>query len=468
MSIDAASTALAEAILTLGRPNVNKLWATVTSVSPLLVRFDSAAADVGPLPYIRGKPKLYERVLVLVARDGSKTVVGTTVAAGAAMLLCYVRRGPTFAYRPWLARVGIDDTIALEEIASGLDADATYVFDKHSSPHLFPMTDGAIVALLNRPQHATPGYNYAIRSSGGSWSAVTLFASDASFAFNEADAHFVQHGDVIYAFLHGYQPPTTSLHRLAYSAGTITDTSVDLTNLDAQTNGIYGYGIYYDSANDLIHIWYGDADTGSPPTTNWIAAYNATTLAFVYRTAGPAPAAFDFVGDGTDIDGDGATFFCGSMKTVGLSGADCRIHRVVATGSGHTVTQESGVTLPTDVARWAAFVWDGQNLTIVAFYGGVEGIEVLQRLGTNSYGSWVNITDTSAYRAAYNDFGVQRLGPGDVAVFWDWNPTSGIERVSYRRRVGGSWGPYVTVEDTSGGLFDTFIPSSGRLPIATP
>jgi hypothetical protein len=330
-----------------------------------------------------------------------------------------------------------DPTVALSQVVSQYVA-----LSVPNSSHLFHMSDGKDVAIV---ADGNFGVGYTIRS-GTSWSALTSLGLDSSLVSKSA-----RNGDVLYVLAANNSNQLCDLYRLAYSAGAITVTRVQVADSPGGAS-IVPVGVYYDPTNALVHVaWLSD----NPDA--FIKAFNPTSLAIAYGpttiVAYPGLNNYDDVdGSAHQLVGDGAATMLYVIS--GDSGASppFDVYKVVAGASSYTVTAEAPPTLAN--AEMLDAIYDGTYFWFFKNNDTSGALSSLQRTGDNTYGSWITVLSSGVVGTdRTSSFGLFRYGASsDLILLYGNNGAQANFEIFAIHRRGGVWGAPVRIVggDSSG------------------
>jgi hypothetical protein len=408
---------LAAIVARASRGRLRTMLGQVTSVTPLLVHPENAKAGtvIGPLAYVRVKPKLTDEVaLIQVPGQEATWVVIGRADTGGGLVLFYVGQDPvTFfdvvRYRRWAADTGwsgasdlypdgtapscarddLNDAGGLSEPSQVTPHDrSTSPLPTVQSPHIFRMSDGYTMQIDTSTKDASgstrSGIFVYLRTPAGAWDDGTLIIGTDATGDPEHSV-WTRHGDTIFGG--STNSSNGFLHRLDYSGGAFVQTTVAIGTA-------YVFAPYYDATNDLVHLYY--FTSRSTASTGRLSARNPATLAEIYQTAAAAPNAISTFGypddwNFVDVDGDGTgSFFlcCGDD----VSGTP-RVFRVTAGPSSYSVAQETGI--PASGGTFIAPIhcrWDGTALHLFGTTAHNE-LSVIRRTAQDTYSGWTAFAD---------------------------------------------------------------------------
>jgi hypothetical protein len=321
--------------------------------------------------------------------------------------------------------------------------DAAFSLKWENSAHIFAMADGAVLAVWNarvNPNSSSFRVFYALRRAGAAefdpMVNVGVTVSELLKATRKSDDIFV------IAYDHNSFPVKLTLHKLSYSAGTITRTQVTaLLGRTAPPDPVDDtyvdvYGIYYDATNDLVHVW-GDRDDAVSNREAYLQAWTPS-LSLAYQTiVDPVrPVGDNEAGTWMTLVGDGGSTFFAAELDPSVADGQLYVRRVAATGASHTVTVETGEpSLGSGLNRLAA-IYDGTDIVFVAS-GGLE-FSVSQRTAVDTYSSWLHIGSTSSLVHPMNL--VRRLDGASLAIVWaQQGPGDSFTNIYYLLRVLHTW-----------------------------
>jgi len=305
-----------------------------------------------------------------IATAGSPQVAGARALGDAAAPLLSARIG---AERAASASSSFGSVLVSSTPVIG---DGIASIDLSQYPHVFRMSDASEIAIYS---DTNLGLAYAIKTGIG-WGSPHALAGPA----DQRHSAWTRDGDTLYGLTGPeFCSGPTEIHKLVYAAGTVTDTMAQVAVSTFCTS--LEYGIYFDHANNLVHIWYEQQTTPSEQ----LAAYD-TALARKYA-ATVAPTSVGCGDYATAVGGDGgALFFLFSVPACDQGIKSPELQRVVAGASAYTVTQETGVATGASHFFNAAMVWDGAHVLLVAKQDNA-GIYVNTRTGPDAYSGWQNV-----------------------------------------------------------------------------
>jgi hypothetical protein len=306
-----------------------------------------------------------------------------------------------------------------------------------NSNFIFTMSDGNVVIVY---WDGTNG-GYRIKSAG-TWGSFVNFATIPLNNFGPQ--RWTRNGDTLY----GLTKATgnfVQVRKLAYSAGSITQTTVSVQNSGG--GSIRALAIYWDTTNSFLHIRYA-----TTTSIMYIEAYDAN-LVFKYALSGSSAGPQDigpqcFVGDGS------STFllYCGISAVV--------VFRYVAGASSYTTagTQETG--LPIEGAGQVAAVYDGTN--IVLLFTGNGKTKYFTRTAIDTYSALTELGAGFNGTYAVSAF----VAKGDIYFFMTNLVTQANGEIYYFRRYNGAWyGPLLLAGgDATGWSYCSVSPNDLNIP----
>lgn len=383
----------------------------VTSANPLMVQLDSSEEiPIGPLQYIRSRPKAGEHVLVLKDHDllivvgkgqgflGDMVImwqtsytIDTFNGQSAQGVRYKVRRDSVWGST---LQIGIDSFQPLpfppdtnlnlprpEQISgAGGFVPGTVIANKNPNDQSFPnlslsnptrMLNGAYVTIGSYSFGETTGeLRIYVRASGGGWS-YAIPSGEIGTMSGSTNIPW-SYGNILWHVLSRRTSPFDRVNaRTEYNAG-ITTTTIDPVSINSSTHPRMRY---HDSDNNLIH---GATDPSGGFFT--LYAYDDVTFAVKYISP-PIPCSLQI--DLIEFAGEGGSFF--NLFHTPPAGIGLEVWGVTASPTGYTVEVEA---VPPELSEWdlQQVFWNGGSISLISnFFTSAHNKEITERLNPGEY-----------------------------------------------------------------------------------
>lgn len=349
----------------------------------------------------------------------------------------------------WLATaaypVSVDPTTTVTSTSIDISATAAV-----AGQHIFRMNDGSLVALWG-DQAAARMKRSRSTDGGATWSAAAtpftwnLYLGVARLGF--AGCQDVTN-DIILGTATSYDVDgfaETRVWRMAFSAGTFTDSSVVTGEGRGGTH--YVGQVAFDSVNNRMLLAYQRwTVTGGPSDNYWshLQGYNATTLA----AAGGVNVLV--LNDGSVQVGELGGILCDTASPpvvywmFARNTTTLRLYRYTYNGTAFTGAPGTEETLPVSATSADYFMNASSQVEGVINQSGA--LKHFARTGTNTFSSFTTLRASGVVNE-YNNVSLVAMmnANSDVLVFWRDTTAQANGEIYYIKRLAGVWGSVVLV-----------------------